>query len=288
MNKMSLQFKFTFILLLVVTRLSMAQGVRTYHTNLTISGQTEDSQGPNYLLLHKIYTNTPIADNHVFGKITAIRGGTGASNRKWTVEVNTSSAYTSNRGSIISYNEPASLVTLTYNGESYLAVSIANSSTLFNFSFTGYAQSATFLLAKDDVVSNVQNFSTTDIISIQGGVGIGTTSTGIHKLAVEGSIGARKIKVNPTGWADFVFDPEYELSALEDVEEYIKANKHLPDVPSAEEVDKDGLDLGEMNKKLLQKVEELTLYMIELKKEINELKKHSTFSKQPDCKHTGN
>src|ERR1044072_1234494 len=73
-------------------------------------------------------------------------------------------------------------------------------------------------------------------------------------------------------WADFVFQPEYKLPTLAEVEGYIKVNRHLPDVPSAEEVEKDGLDLGEMNKRLLQKVEELTLYLIELKKENDEMK----------------
>jgi len=268
MKKMFLQIKFTLFFLLAMASLSVAQGTRTYQTNLAISGQTEDGQGVNYLLLHKIYTNTPIADNYVFGKISAIRGSVAASNRKWTVEVNTSSAWTQNRGSIICYNEPATLVTLTYNGEDYLAVSISNAASLYNFSFTGYAQSATFIIATDNVVSNVQQFSSMDLISIQGNVGIGTIYTGIHKLAVEGSIGARRVRVNPTGWADFVFEEDYELPALGEVEEYIKANKHLPDVPTAEEVEKEGVDLGEMNKKLLQKVEELTLYLIEQQKQL--------------------
>lgn len=283
MKKMFLQIKFTLFFMLAIASLSMAQGTRTYQTNLAISGQTEDGQGTNYLLLHKIYTNTPIVDNYVLGKITAIRGSSVSWNRKWTVEVNTSSAYTSNRGSIICYNEPASLVTLTYNGEDYLAVSIANASALFNFSFTGYAQNASFLIATDNVVSNVQSFSSTDQISIQGSVGIGTMSTGIHKLAVEGSIGARRVKVNPTGWADFVFEPGYELRGLNEVEDYIKINKHLPEIPSASEVEQEGLDIGEMNKKLLQKVEELTLYVIEQQKQIKQLQTQlSSISKKQD------
>jgi hypothetical protein len=87
-------------------------------------------------------------------------------------------------------------------------------------------------------------------------------------LTVAGTIGARRLKVVQGSWADFVFEPEYELPALTEVESYIKANKHLPDVPSAKEVEKDGLDVGDMNKKLLQKVEELTLYMIEQQKQM--------------------
>jgi len=105
-------------------------------------------------------------------------------------------------------------------------------------------------------------------ISNTGTVGVGTTSTGAHKLAVEGSIGARKIKVTQTGWADFVFDPGYKLASLHEVENYIKTNRHLPDVPSAMEVEKEGLDLGETDKRLLQKIEELTLYLIDQQKQL--------------------
>lgn len=269
-------FLLTFILvsLFVTPILVKAQGTRVYETNLPISGQTEDSQGANYLLLHKIYTGTLMPDSYVMGKITAIRGGLAASNRKWTVEVNTSTAYNNNRGSIISYNEPTSLVTLTYNGISYLAVSILNSSTLFNFSFTGYAVGKEFAIVTDNNVSNVLPFTSLDPILIQGNVGIGTTTFGAHMLAVEGSIGARRIKVSAvgSGWPDFVFEQDYKLPSLQEVEKFVKTNKHLPDVPSATDVQNDGLDLGEMNKLLLKKVEELTLYMIEMQKEIDQLK----------------
>jgi len=249
--------------------ISLRAQTRTYYTNRAIAGQTEDAQGANYLLLHKIYAGTLLADNFVMGKITGIRGSAASWNRKWTVEVNTASAYNTTRGSIISYNEPATLVTLTYNSESYLAVSIINSSALFNFSFTGYAQNESLLIAADNSVSNVQPFTTTlDPIIMQGNVGIGTTSTGIHKLAVEGSIGARRVKVNQTGWADFVFQPDYQLPTLHEIETYIKSNQHLPGMPTAAEVEKEGLDLGETDKKLLQKIEELTLYLIDQQKQL--------------------
>jgi hypothetical protein len=104
-----------------------------------------------------------------------------------------------------------------------------------------------------------------------GNIGIGTTEPGSYKLAVEGTIGARRVKVTQGTWADFVFQPDYKLPALSEVEQYINANQHLPEIPSAAEVEKEGLDLGEMNKKLLQKVEELTLYLIEQQKTIKAL-----------------
>ncbi|SFD51445.1 hypothetical protein SAMN05518672_102255 [Chitinophaga sp. CF118] len=111
-------------------------------------------------------------------------------------------------------------------------------------------------------------FSTGEVkmaISTFGNVGIGTTTPGSYKLAVEGTMGARKIKVTSSpGWADYVFEPDYKLASLEETACFIKANKHLPDVPSASEVAKDGQDLGEMNKVLLRKVEELTLHLIDM------------------------
>lgn len=109
-------------------------------------------------------------------------------------------------------------------------------------------------------------------IKNNGNVGIGTSSTGTHKFAVEGSIGAREIKVEASGWSDFVFEPNYELRTLEEVEQHIAENGHLPEIPSEAEVTKNGINLGEMNSKLLQKIEELTLYMIAMNKEMKELK----------------
>jgi len=107
---------------------------------------------------------------------------------------------------------------------------------------------------------------------VLGNLGIGTTTTGVYKLAVEGSIAAREIKVMASGWADFVFKKEYELPTLEDVEKHINEKGHLSNIPTEAEVLENGVALGEMNVKLLQKIEELTLYMIEQNKKINDLK----------------
>ncbi|WP_417799966.1 hypothetical protein [Tenacibaculum sp.] len=110
------------------------------------------------------------------------------------------------------------------------------------------------------------------IIKTNGNVGVGTTTTGSHKLAVEGSIGAREIKVEGSGWSDFVFEKEYELPTLKEVESHIKEKGHLKDIPSAKEVEKNGFYLGAMDAKLLQKIEELTLYTIQQEKKINNQK----------------
>jgi len=100
-----------------------------------------------------------------------------------------------------------------------------------------------------------------------GNMGIGTADTKGYKLAVNGKIRAQEIKVETAGWPDYVFAKDYKLPSLQETEQHIKEKGHLTGIPSAEEVKANGVDLGEMNKKLLQKIEELTLYLIEMKKE---------------------
>jgi hypothetical protein len=103
-----------------------------------------------------------------------------------------------------------------------------------------------------------------------GNVGIGTTNPD-EKLTVNGVIHAKEVKVDLSGpLADFVFKPDYKLMSLPQVEQFVKANNRLPQMPSAEEVTKNGLSMGEMQNKLLQKVEELTLYVIEQQKTISQ------------------
>ncbi|MBR6292463.1 MAG: hypothetical protein IKR33_06655 [Bacteroidales bacterium] len=88
----------------------------------------------------------------------------------------------------------------------------------------------------------------------------------------QGNVKVKELRVTLTDWPDYVFDAGYRLMPLSEVEGYIAENGHLPQMPSAEEVEQDGADLGEMNKLLLQKVEELTLYVIDLQRQIEELK----------------
>lgn len=107
-------------------------------------------------------------------------------------------------------------------------------------------------------------------VSNNGYVGIGTTNP-TEALTVAGKIGAREIKVSTSAGADFVFEPDYQLPELAELEKFVKANKHLPEIPTAKQMVENGVNLGEMNIKLLQKVEELTLHMIEKDKKIDAL-----------------
>ncbi len=117
------------------------------------------------------------------------------------------------------------------------------------------------------------------LVQSGGNVGIGTTAPGSYKLAVEGKIGARKVVVTQNSWADYVFEKEYRLRPLTEVEAFIQQHQHLPDVPSAKEIEEKGLDVGENQATLLKKIEELTLYIIEQQKQIEALKQEkSAFS----------
>ncbi len=110
-------------------------------------------------------------------------------------------------------------------------------------------------------------------VDYEGDVGIGTINPGIHKLAVNGTIKAREVIVETSGWPDFVFSKHYNLVPLVQLEKYIESNKHLPQIPSADEAVENGIGVGNMQAKLLQKIEELTLYMIKLKKKTEEFEK---------------
>ncbi|MDR0863720.1 MAG: hypothetical protein LBO74_02155 [Candidatus Symbiothrix sp.] len=173
----------------------------------------------------------------------------------------------------------------------------------YNIDFTGYWDSAPDLVGAriaalrhnnwQDNIAGIQSTSlafytnpsgawTSDLtermrITPAGNIGIGTMNPQ-NLLDVNGTIRAKEVKVE-TGWADFVFNEDYNLRPLSEVNTFIKANKHLPEIPTASEVKSEGVNLGEMQTKLLQKVEELTLYLIqqentiqELKSEIQELK----------------
>lgn len=119
---------------------------------------------------------------------------------------------------------------------------------------------------------NSEELKQSMVLDANGNLGIGTNNTNGYKLAVKGSMAASEIKVlDVNSWADFVFAENYQLKSLTELEHFIKENKHLPDIPSKEEVKNNGISVCEMDARLLQKIEELTLYVIEQQKLIQEL-----------------
>jgi hypothetical protein len=100
------------------------------------------------------------------------------------------------------------------------------------------------------------------------------------KLSVDGGIAAKEVVIEMTGWADYVFEDDYNLMDLNELESSIKANGHLPGIPSAQHVKENGIAVGEMQKQMMQKIEELTLYVIQLKKENDAIKQELNTIKQ--------
>ncbi|MDO5981446.1 fibronectin type III domain-containing protein [Flavivirga spongiicola] len=146
--------------------------------------------------------------------------------------------------------------------------------TAYNFTVT-----ALDAAGNESVVSNTESITTNavsgggsgnwtlnnqDVYYNTGNVGIGT-NTPDEKLAVNGNIHAKEIRVDLNDWPDYVFTKDHDLLTLKQVKNYIKSKGHLPNIPSAKEVEENGVKLGEMNVKLLEKIEELTLYILHLK-----------------------
>jgi hypothetical protein len=138
---------------------------------------------------------------------------------------------------------------------------------------TSWSEWKSLLDSKSDVEStgNLKITGVSNSFILNGNVGIGTANP-TDKLTVAGNISSREVKVTVNAGADFVFENDYKLNSLDFLDKFIKENKHLPEIASAEEMQKEGINLSEMNIKLLQKIEELTLYMIEIKKENETMK----------------
>ncbi|WP_295203526.1 hypothetical protein [uncultured Chryseobacterium sp.] len=125
-----------------------------------------------------------------------------------------------------------------------------------------------------DINAKTSNFAAID----NGNVGIGVSNPN-NKLDVNGTIHAKEVKVDLQNWPDYVFDVNYKQMTLEEVEKYILLYQHLPNIPSAKEVESNGAALGEMSKKFLEKIEELTLYSIEQNKQIKKLQQDNEMLK---------
>lgn len=130
-----------------------------------------------------------------------------------------------------------------------------------------------------DKLNDNANTYYSDVVVPVNHVSIGTSRIDPnYHLAVNGNIHARQVNVDLNNWPDYVFKPSYRLSSLAEVKTYIDKNGHLPEIPSEKEMTEKGIDLGGMNKLLMKKVEELTLYLIQQEKRVQQLeanqKKH--------------
>ncbi|MBT1695595.1 hypothetical protein KK083_01825 [Fulvivirgaceae bacterium PWU4] len=164
-------------------------------------------------------------------------------------------------------NEYSKLVLGSDNTNYDAVISMDNSPTLANTRLRFYIGNGVF--------STAGHHNDQIVLTGNGNVGIGTASPDA-KLAVKGDIHTQEVKVDmDVPGPDYVFEKDYNLLPLSEVEAYINANKHLPEVPSAKEMEANGLNLKEMNLILLKKIEELTLHVIEIKKENEMLKKES-------------
>ncbi|MHC0446349.1 hypothetical protein ACWA1F_13145 [Flavobacterium sp. 3-218] len=250
----------------------------------------------NLILLHEIYNGTTISMNNAVGTITAFRGTTGSLNRINIAEVNTSSAYGETYGSIRNsdYSGNWTLKTCMYNGKKYLAVDVPYSPAMhdWGFQFAGWTKSTGENMksvnyeisgqpVNTDILTNIQDFipnmnethQVNNFLILGNNVGIGTTVPD-EKLTVKGKIHTQEVRVDIAGplVPDYVFADDYKLKSLQEIESFIKENKHLPEIPSAKEIEKNGLMLAEMNMVLLKKMEEMTLHMIEQSKELRRVK----------------
>lgn len=157
---------------------------------------------------------------------------------------------------------------LSFNGNSGTAMTISQSN---NLDVKGSINTTSYYLNGSPFKeSQWGNSGSNDIYFNSGKVGIGVTPSA-YMLEVKGTIKACEARVNLTG-CDFVFDKKYKLMSLYDLEKFINEKKHLPEIPTAKEMEKDGAEIGMMQSKLLQKIEELTLYTIELNKKFDALK----------------
>jgi hypothetical protein len=266
---------------------------------INIGGNGGGDYTRNLILLHEIYNGTLIHMNNAVGTITAFRGTAAASGRINILEINSSSSYNNTFAAIKSFDNNGIWVlkTCTYNGKKYLAVDVPYSAAYHNwgFKFSGWTVSTAEnmksiayqingVAVNTNILSDIQDFTlnmneihqVNNFLILGNKVGIGTTAPD-EKLTVKGKIHTQEVKVDLLGplVPDYVFNNNYKLKSLKEVEDYININNHLPDIPSAEEIEKNGLMLAEMNMNLLKKIEELTLYSIEQNKRIEYLQKQN-------------
>lgn len=186
----------------------------------------------------------------------------------------------------LGYYKPSRIRLGVYNkgGANFIRIEIANDNIYYSnysISATDVSNDASYLYSGWNYVEGQMPTETTsqivtanfkEEVSIAGKLGIGVL-TPTDRLEVNGRIRAKEVKVEVSGWPDYVFEPSYNKMPLAELERFIQNNGHLPEIPSAVEAETNGIELGEMNKLLLKKIEELTLHLIKQAKEIEEHKK---------------
>lgn len=226
------------------------------------------------------------------GILYCYRGSTLTFNLNEEYRVDIQTAYSNTYADVApltSNSHTLNLYSITYQGAPYIAISAADISSYgYQISFKGYywnnVNTVKPQLVLASACTNITAFKTAQSVwgsavyaTPAGYIGVGT-STPQSLLAVAGTITAKGVAVSSTGWPDYVFDSTYKLAPLQDVVSYTFANKHLPGLPSALDIEKEGLDLGDMQKRQMQKIEELTLYLIEADKRVS--KDESLISRQ--------
>ena len=211
-------------------------------------------------------------ESSIFGNAYAGNVGIGTDNPQAKLHINLQTAISSFTGiknaglRIQGYNSPNNFALLGFRG---VINSYTGNHAQIGALFTNSGSSLSFGTSNN---YNTGITNTAMTIDYNGNVGIGTTIPGAYKLAVNGIIRAKEIRVE-TGWADYVFDNDYELRSLDNVAEYIQQNRHLPGIPSAKEIQENGLAVGELQTKMMEKIEELTLYIIAINKKVKALEK---------------
>ena len=221
-----------------------------------------------------IGTINPDSKLDVLGQIKSYNAGFGQIDQATSTK-NYANFSTNNHGSVLVSSN------LYFSTNDVLKIAnthgtMSGSAILFPGNFQPNQGKILFYTTNPASVQQDQFYSGAIAMEISGGgnVGIGLTNPQ-NKLDVNGTIHSKEVKVDMSGWPDYVFKKEYDLPTLEEVEKHIIKKGHLENVPSEEEVLKNGINLGDMNAKLLQKMEEMTLYMIEQNKRMNQLEKEN-------------
>jgi hypothetical protein len=249
------------------------------------SGYSNTTAGSNtFVGYHAGYTNTSGGFNTFIGNLSGKFNTTGF----WNVFMGLQSGYNNTTGSSnLFLGNNAGFNNLTGEGNIAIGVNSGYSNTAGNNNIFIGTSAGNAETGNDKLYianSNTPNplikgdFANSTLI-FNGKVGVststfpttvGTANVSAYKLFVKGGILTEEVRIR-TGWADYVFAPGYQLKDLATVENYISKNGHLPNVPSAKTVEESGLSLGEIAKVQQEKIEELTLYLIEQNKKLQDL-----------------